>query len=178
MREIVKKNIVGQLNWGQVKSFTAKSTVILMGLNWCQDLHVDAHVYVTTKQLTVLLSVNDGESIALVSGAAEPVRTDDSVTVIRLSSDGPPVIRTVYGTTSSTILGSPHAAIVGRFGIITNHDFRFDDSTPPDVIGTNQIVAIDLESDDLLWNGGDGTVTICSSNPGIQRSGRRRRRDY
>lgn len=149
MSKIVKKNIIGQLNWDQVKSFTTRSIVILLGLNWCQDLHADTRAYVTTKEPTILLSVNDGESIALVTGAAEPMRTDDSVTVIRLFSDGPPVIRTIYGTTSSTILGSPHAAIVGRFGIITNHDFRFDESTPPDVIGTNQIVAIDLESDDL-----------------------------
>jgi DNA-binding beta-propeller fold protein YncE len=133
----------------QAKSLMVKGSVLLMGLNWCQNLYADSDEYITTMQPTVLLSVNDGESIALVSGAGESVRTDDSVTVIRLFNDRPPEIKTVYGTTSSTIIGSPYAAIVGRFGIVTNHDDRLGEPVSPEVTGRNQIVAIDLESDNL-----------------------------
>jgi DNA-binding beta-propeller fold protein YncE len=39
--------------------------------------------------------------------------------------------------------------MIGRYGVITNHDFRFGQSMSPEVVGQNEIVAIDLEADDL-----------------------------
>ena len=143
------QEIVGQPIGLQAKAILVRGTLLLMGLNWCQDLYADTHGYITTRQPTVLLSVNDGESVSYVSDAGEPASIDDSVTVIRLFSDRPPEIKTIYGTTSSTILGSPYGAIVGHFWIVTNHDLRFDESVSPEVAGRNQIVAIDLESNDL-----------------------------
>ncbi len=142
-------NTKGLLNWHQAKFYGASGVLFFVGLNWCQTLYADSPPYITTNTPTILLSVNDGESIALATDPASPLITDDSITVFRLFIDQPPVINTVYGTTSSTILGSPHAAIIGRFGIITNHDFRFGESTPPEVVGQNQIISIDLEADDL-----------------------------
>jgi DNA-binding beta-propeller fold protein YncE len=136
-------------NWSRAKLYGAGGVLGLAGLLWCQTLYADSSPYITTNSPTILLSVNDGESIGLLAGAEKPLITEDSITVFRLFSDQPPVINTVYGTTWSTIYGSPHAAIIGRFGIITNHDFRFDESMSPDVVGRNQIVSIDLEAEDL-----------------------------
>ena len=136
-------------NWNLAKFHGAGGVLFLVGLYWCQTLYAEPSPYITTNKPTILLSVNDGESIGLLAGAENPSITEDSITVFRLFSDRPPVIETVYGTTSSTILGSPYAVIIGRFGIITNHDFRFDESMSPDVVGRNQIVSIDLEADDL-----------------------------
>jgi hypothetical protein len=105
--------------------------------------------YLTTKQPLVLFSINDGEAPLVLSHPTPEGSVRDSITVIRLSSDMPPVIRTVYGTTSSTIIGTPRTAIVGRFGIVTNHDERFGGKVPPEVAGHNQIIVVDLKSDDL-----------------------------
>jgi DNA-binding beta-propeller fold protein YncE len=109
----------------------------------------DEYNYVTAKQPIILFSINDGEVPSLLPHPSPEDIVQDSITVIRLSKDMPPVIRTVYGTTSSTILGSPRTAIVGRYGIVTNHDDRSGLKVPPEVTGQNQIVAVDLESDDL-----------------------------
>ena len=123
-------------------------------LTWTHGALADEYNFVTTEQPTVLLSINDGEVPSLLP-AYNPTfnpseNVPDSITVIRLYKDESPVIKTVYGTTSNSIVGSPHAAIVGRYGIVTNHDSRRTGSdTPREATGTNQIVAVDLESDDL-----------------------------
>lgn len=105
--------------------------------------------FITTETSTTLMSVNDGEAGALVSGSGQAVA--DSVTVINLSPTSAPVIRTVYGLAASTLIGSPHAAIVGRYGIVTNHNMRLDQSRnlvedTRQVAGNNQVVVIDLQT--------------------------------
>ncbi|NIL93646.1 MAG: hypothetical protein GTO71_04235 [Woeseiaceae bacterium] len=148
-------NTKGLRNWNRARFYDASSALVLVGLYWCQTLYADPSPYITTNKPTILLSVNDGESIALLADlqngekAENPLITEDSITVVRLFGDQPPAINTVYGTTSSTIAGSPHAAIIGRFGVITNHNWRFGEARSPDVVGQNQIISIDLESDDL-----------------------------
>jgi len=107
------------------------------------------HNYITTKQPIILFSINDGEVPSILPHLSPEDNVQDSITVIRLSKDRPPDTRTVYGTTSSTILGSPRTAIIGRYGIVTNHDDRSGLKVPPEVAGQNQIIAVDLESDDL-----------------------------
>jgi len=54
------------------------------------------------------------------------VKTEDSITVIHLGPDHPPITKTVYGTVPSSILGTPTMAMSadGRYGIIANHGFR------------------------------------------------------
>ncbi len=123
-------------------------------LTWAQGARADEYNYVTTERPTVLLSINDGEVPSLMptyNPTFNPTESvPDSITVIRLFNDKPPVIKTVYGTMSSSILGSPHAAIVGRYGIVTNHDSRRTSrDTQREATGPNQIVVVDLESDDL-----------------------------
>jgi DNA-binding beta-propeller fold protein YncE len=132
-----------------VKNNLLPGIILLTVLQGCQDPNADLNSYLTTTRPTVLFSVNDGESLALLSNDGETVNVEDSVTVIRLFSDRPPEIKTVYGTTSSSIVGSPHAAIMGRFGIVTNHDIRLGGPVPPEITGRNQIVTVDLESSDL-----------------------------
>jgi len=105
--------------------------------------------YVTTEVNTILVSFNDGEAGAMVTGSGTVVA--DSLTVINLSPTSAPVIKTVYGSVASTLLGAPHAAIMGHHAIITNHTLRLDEDLnfkhvdSPDV-GKNQLVIMDLRT--------------------------------
>jgi len=105
--------------------------------------------FVKTEINTTLISINDGEAGALVAGAGESVA--DSVTVINLSPTSAPVIRTVYGLAASTLMGSPHAAVIGHYGIVTNHTLRVDQNlnfvnATTEVVGKNQVVVLDLRT--------------------------------
>jgi DNA-binding beta-propeller fold protein YncE len=107
----------------------------------------DNRAYITTARPTVLFSINDGEAGSLVSGVPQVI--EDSVTVIRVFPDQPPSVATVYGTAGSTVLGSPYAAIVGEFGIVTNHDLRLTDQSEffksTDAwVGNNEVISFDL----------------------------------
>ena len=105
--------------------------------------------YITTETNTTLISINDGEAGAIVDGAGQAVA--DSITVINLSPMSAPVIRTVYGLASSTLMGAPHAAVIGHYGIVTNHSLRVDQNgsfvnDATDVAGKNQVVVMDLRT--------------------------------
>lgn len=107
----------------------------------------ETQAYITTARPTILFSVNDGEAGSLVSGVRQVV--EDSVTVIRVFPDQPPSVATVYGGADSTILGSPYAAIVGEFGIVTNHDLRLTEQaeflkSTDSWVGNNEVKTIDL----------------------------------
>ena len=87
--------------------------------------------YITTQSPITLLSANDAEVDFLWRRTREglrdrEVKSQDSITVIHLGPDHPPISRTVYGTVPSTILGTPTMAMSadGRYGIIANHGFR------------------------------------------------------
>ena len=87
--------------------------------------------FITTNTPITLLSTNDGERDPEWRRTPEglvdyEIKTPDSITVIRLFPDQPPVSKTVEGTVPSTFLGPPSMAISadGRFGLITNHDRR------------------------------------------------------
>ena len=94
--------------------------------------HLDASKpYMTTRSPITLLSANDAEVDFLWRKTREglrdrEVKSQDSITVIHLGPDHPPISRTVYGTVPSTILGTPTMAMSadGRYGIIANHGFR------------------------------------------------------
>lgn len=124
-------------------------STILLGKAEIAQTNEEPRRYLTTSTPTILFSVNDGEAGALVMGDGEPVQ--DSVSVVRLSSDAPPEIKTVYGGAHSSLLGSPHAAVVGGFGIVTNHNIRLDEQrqfVEKNGVheGRNQIAVIDLTS--------------------------------
>jgi len=105
--------------------------------------------YIKTETNTTLISINDGEAGAIVDGAGQAVA--DSITVINLSPTSAPVIRTVYGLASSTLMGAPHAAVIGHYGVVTNHSLRVDQNgsfvnDATDVAGKNQVVVMDLRT--------------------------------
>ncbi len=105
--------------------------------------------FLTTSTPVTLLSANDGEE--RYPYEAGPVK-DDSITVIQLGPDHPPVVETVFDLAPSTIWGSPHLAITldGRYGFVANHGFRFSDTPDPFPIPDkhlrNVLSAIDVSS--------------------------------
>jgi WD40 repeat protein len=99
--------------------------------------------FITTSVPTMVFSVNDGETLS-----TSQLQIPDSITLIKLFPDQPPVSITVYGTTHSTIWGSPHALIIGQYGVVTNHTFRLS-SSPESVTGRNEIRLVDLGSKKL-----------------------------
>ncbi len=87
--------------------------------------------FITTQSPITLLSANDAEVDFLWRKTREglrdrEVKSQDSITVIHLGPDHPPISRTIYGTVPSTIIGTPTMAMSadGRYGIIANHGFR------------------------------------------------------
>jgi hypothetical protein len=91
----------------------------------------DEKPYITTQTPITLLSANDGETDIRWRKTPEglndrEVKTEDSITVIHLGPDHPPITKTVYGTVPSSILGTPTMAMSadGLYGIIANHGFR------------------------------------------------------
>jgi hypothetical protein len=82
--------------------------------------------WIKTKQRLTLLSANDGQAHLRLDAEGKIDKksfTQDSITVIQLGPDHPPVIETIYGTVPNTILGAPYLATIGggRLGFITCH---------------------------------------------------------
>ena len=104
--------------------------------------------WITTKQRLTILSANDGRSHLRLNSEmkrdAENV-TRDSITVVHLGPDHPPIVKTVFGTVPNTISGSPYMAMTGdgHYGFVTNWARGADDH--PD----NVISVIDLSSPQL-----------------------------
>jgi DNA-binding beta-propeller fold protein YncE len=97
-----------------------------------------------SKQRLTILSVNDGHVHRRLVGDAGKA-TRDSITVIHLGPDHPPIVKTVYGTVPNTISGPPYMAMTGdgRYGFVTSRKSK-DDPEAPELISV-----IDLASDDL-----------------------------
>ena len=89
--------------------------------------------WITTKQRLTILSAND----------AVP---RDSITVVHLGPDHPPIVKTVFSTVPNTIAGSPYMAMTadGHYGFVTN----WLPGKPDDHPG-NMISVIDLSSPQL-----------------------------
>ena len=79
---------------------------------------------IRTKQKLTILSANDGYVHRRPNPDAKadkkPV-TPDSITVIHLGPDHPPIVKTVYGTVPNTIAGAPYMAMTGdgHYGFVT-----------------------------------------------------------
>ena len=87
--------------------------------------------FITTKSPVTLFSTQDGETEAIwsfsnVNPYDNILRSEDSFTVIHLTPNEPPQVKTVYGTIASTILGTPSMAMSkdGRYGLVANHSWR------------------------------------------------------
>jgi hypothetical protein len=115
------------------------------GLAVCQEAAVPG---IRTRQRLILLSANDG----LVHRRRDPdARADqkgatpDSITVIHLGPDHPPVVKTVYGTVPNSISGPPYLAMTGdgHYGFVTSRSGGHDPQAP------DRLSVIDLADPDL-----------------------------
>jgi hypothetical protein len=94
-------------------------TAVLSGCHTLRDEQT-ATRWITTKQPLTLLSANDGQMHLKLDAAHTtsnvPMKLDrnltwDSITVVHLGLDHPPVVKTVYGTVPNTIALVPYASI-------------------------------------------------------------------
>jgi hypothetical protein len=100
---------------------------------------------IRSKQRLTILSVNDGHlHRRLTADAGKP--TPDSITVIHLGPDHPPIVKTVYGTVPNTISGPPYMAMTGdgRYGFVTSRKNK-DDSEAPELISVIDLASADLK---------------------------------
>lgn len=99
---------------------------------------------IRSKQRLTILSANDGHIHRRLNPEAGKA-TQDSITVIHLGPDHPPIVKTVYGTVPNTISGPPYMAMTGdgRYGFVTSRKNK-DEPDAPELISV-----IDLASDDL-----------------------------
>src|SRR6478672_11974988 len=76
---------------------------------------------IRSKQRLTILSANDGHVHRRLNPEAGKT-TADSITVIHLGPDHPPIGKTVYGTVPNTISGPPYMAMTGdgRYGFVTS----------------------------------------------------------
>lgn len=102
--------------------------------------------FVTSSLPLRIVSANDGDALRSLGrpGSDFP----DSVTVIDLSADAPPVTRTVSGTVPNTFAGAPSSAIVsgGGYALIPNHPWASDEDEGQ---SPSQVSVVDLNSPDL-----------------------------
>jgi hypothetical protein len=103
---------------------------------------------IRTKQRLTILSANDGyvhRRPNQDAKADKKVVTPDSITVIHLGPDHPPVVKTVYGTVPNTIAGAPYMAMTGdgHYGFVTCRSGSHDPDAP------DLLSVIDLSDADL-----------------------------
>jgi DNA-binding beta-propeller fold protein YncE len=105
--------------------------------------------YITSRERLTILSANDGQSHlrlnARMQRDTENV-TRDSITVVHLGPDHPPIVKTVYGTVPNTIGGAPYMAMSGdgRWGFVSSRGGGSSAGEPE-----NLVSVIDLASDEL-----------------------------
>jgi DNA-binding beta-propeller fold protein YncE len=105
--------------------------------------------WIKTRQPLTILSANDGQSHLRLNADMKMDReyvTKDSITVIHLGPDHPPIVKTVYGTVPNTISGSPYMAMTadGHYGFVTSNGEGTSQGEPE-----NLMSVIDLSSPDL-----------------------------
>jgi len=115
----------------------------------CTEMNSDVTAdppYITSPAPLRIVSANDGDALNSMWGADKSL--PDSVTVIDLSPDAPPVTRTASGTVPNSYGGAPISAIVsdGRYAFIPNHPFGLNND---DGITGSQISVVDLTAPDL-----------------------------
>jgi hypothetical protein len=103
---------------------------------------------IRTKQRLTILSANDGyvhRRPNLDPKADKKLVTPDSITVIQLGPDHPPIVKTVYGTVPNTIAGAPYMAMTGdgHYGFVTCQSGSHDPDAP------DLLSVIDLADPDL-----------------------------
>src|SRR5262245_25284183 len=90
---------------------------------------------IRTRQRLTILSANDGlvHRRPTPEGKADKKSvTPDSITVIHLGPDHPPIVKTVYDTVPNTIAGAPYMAMSGdgRYGFVTSRSGTHEPEAP------------------------------------------------
>jgi len=100
--------------------------------------------YLTSRKPLTILSGNDGLMHVRAGAGAEKI-TPDSITVVHLGPDHPPIVKTVYGTVPNTISGAPYMAMTGdgRYGFVTSRKLPHEPNVP------EIVSAVDLASPEL-----------------------------
>jgi hypothetical protein len=103
---------------------------------------------IRTKQKLTILSANDGYVHRRPNPDAKADKklvTPDSITVIHLGPNHPPIVKTVYGTVPNTIAGAPYMAMTGdgHYGFVTCQSGSHDPEAP------DLLSVIDLADPDL-----------------------------
>lgn len=105
--------------------------------------------FITSKQRLTILSANDGQTHLRPNpdGKPDPKKiTADSITVIHLGPDHPPIVKTVYGTVPNTISGAPYMAMTGdgHYGFVTCRK-NAGEPDAPDVLSVIDLASADLK---------------------------------
>lgn len=100
--------------------------------------------YLRTKQRLTILSANDGLTHLKLNPDGKV--TADSITVIHLGPDHPPIVKTVYGTVPNTIAGPPYMAMTGdgRYGFVTSRKIK-QEPDAPEIISVIDLASADLK---------------------------------
>jgi len=104
---------------------------------------------IRTKQRLTILSANDGQIHRRPdpdAKADKKVVTPDSITVIHLGPDHPPIVKTVYGTVPNTIAGAPYMAMTGdgHYGFVTSRSGTHEPKAP-DILSVIDLADADLK---------------------------------
>lgn len=110
----------------------------------CTPSNTSDAPYITSSEPLRIVSANNGEALFSAWGGTR--QFPDSLTVIDLSPNAPPVTRTVEGAAPNTHAGAPYTAVIsnGRYAFIPNHGATSANKDTP-----SQITVIDLETDTL-----------------------------
>lgn len=100
---------------------------------------------IRSKQRLTILSVNDAGPRTAKPGEEIKKQIPDSITVIHLGPDHPPIVQTVFGTVPSTISGPPYMAMSGdgHYGFVSSRSADAQDAA------SNVLSVIDLATPDL-----------------------------
>jgi WD40 repeat protein len=102
---------------------------------------------IRTKQRLTILSANDGQVHRRPNADGKTdTKTPDSITVIHLGPDHPPIVKTVQGTVPNTIAGAPYMAMTGdgHYGFVTSRSGPHDPGDP-DLLSVIDLTDADLK---------------------------------
>jgi hypothetical protein len=105
--------------------------------------------WIRTRQRLTILSANDGQVHQRSNPDVKPELrkvTRDSITVIHLGPDHPPIVKTVYGTVPNTIAGAPYMAMTGdgHYGFVTSRSGSHEPEAP-DLVSVIDLADADLK---------------------------------
>src|SRR5437899_3847596 len=127
-----------------MKSHTLWASMLLLATTAAATAQDQAVPGIRSKQRLTILSANDGQIHQRLNLDLKKV-TADSITVIHLGPDHPPIVKTVYGTVPNTISGPPYMAMTGD----GHHGFVTSRKSAQDLDAPELLSVIDLASADL-----------------------------